>query len=210
MKCDFCAELRSSEETLFRATYKGLLETRIVLRNDRFAVLPTIGQLFEGSYLVIPTGHVERYAELSVSLRREALDLISRVEARLHHYGLPIIYEHGASCAEGTGCGVYHAHVHVVPLPRAASCEELLVQPGTPVETLHDAWEVAATASEYLAVRDTSGKTVLLTRDTPGLRLGSQFMRRRLAEAFGIQQPWDWREYSRPEPRLLRSVAALR
>jgi diadenosine tetraphosphate (Ap4A) HIT family hydrolase len=204
MKCDFCAELSSRLDTHFHSIYAGLLESRISLRQGGFAALPTVGQLFEGSYLVIPTNHVERYADLASSDRLEALQFVDLVEARVRELGRTFIYEHGARCESGAACGIYHAHIHVVPLPRQASCEELLGFEGTSMPDLQDAWHAAAGSTEYLLVRDSDKNVVFVSANAAGASFGSQFMRRRLVQLFNLADPWDWREYRAPESRLLR------
>src|SRR5947207_13804669 len=141
MKCDVCDELSAHGGTSLHSIYAGLLEARIALRDCGFAALPTIGQLFEGSYLVIPTRHVEKYTEMSRPQRQKAQAFLADVERRLQRYGPTIAYEHGASSVNGTGCGVYHAHVHVVPLPQATSCDQLLKGSGIYVPTLTAAWD---------------------------------------------------------------------
>lgn len=206
MNCDFCAELSFQAETRFGSIYAGLLDSRVVLKDEAFAALPTIGQLFEGSFLVIPTTHNERYADLLPAQRSKALQFVTSVERRLRSSGPTMIYEHGARSINGGGCGVYHAHVHVVPLPRHASVDELLLGvEGTCLSRVLDAWDEAAGASEYLLVRDTRGQVMLASQSSAGGPLGSQFMRRRLVELFQLQVPWDWREYRLPEPKLLRA-----
>lgn len=208
--CEFCAELQSPDRTWFRKVYGHVIDTRIVQRTDNFAALPTIGQLFEGSYLIIPTVHVERYTELSIALQAEVTEFAADIEARLRRYGPTIVFEHGASSVAGTGCGVYHAHIHIVPLPRNALSDEFVASGDWQPATLVDAWQAASSSTEYLMIRDTSNKVSLVTNTHLGSPLGSQFMRKRLVQLFGIAQPWDWREYAAPEPKLLRSVDALR
>jgi diadenosine tetraphosphate (Ap4A) HIT family hydrolase len=208
MKCEFCAELADQAETHFSSIYSGLLKSRLVHRCEEFAALPTIGQLFDSSYLVIPTSHLEKYSELLPARRERASHYI---ETLLRGLGPTLVYEHGASSAMGGGCGIYHAHVHVVPLPREISSDELL--PGVQVSrhpSIVEAWAKAEGKSEYLLVRDTHGNVGLADRDSKGGPFGSQFMRRRLAEVFELHAPWDWREYRSPETKLLRAARDLR
>jgi diadenosine tetraphosphate (Ap4A) HIT family hydrolase len=208
--CEFCAELQSSDRSRFRKIYGHMLYTRIAAKTDNFAALPTIGQLFEGSYLIVPNVHVERYAELPFALQAEASDFVAEIEVRLRNYGPTILFEHGATSAAGTGCGVYHAHIHIVPLPRPTLCEEFVAGSEFDPATLIGAWQAAHSTVEYLVIRDTSDRFALVTNTNDRPQLGSQFMRKRLVQLFGIANHWDWREYSAPEPKLLRSVAALR
>src|SRR5580693_3870002 len=61
--CEFCSELFDSPDTRFGNLY-GASVRRTVLDENGFVALPTIGQLFEASMLVLPKIHVERMADL--------------------------------------------------------------------------------------------------------------------------------------------------
>src|SRR5687768_2245990 len=115
--CDFCREIEGGRETTFRQIYQQVTPSRIVLRSENFVVLPTIGQLFVGSVLILPRRHRETFATLGEAERRELPALLNRVLSGVARFGEPIIFEHGAVSQTGGGCGVYHAHLHVVPLP---------------------------------------------------------------------------------------------
>jgi len=45
------------------------------------------------------------------------INFLGRIEILVRKFGKPVIFEHGAKCSTGGGCGIYHAHLHVVPLP---------------------------------------------------------------------------------------------
>ena len=210
MNCEFCDELNPIADTRFRAIYAGLLDSRIALKDADYVAFPTIGQLFEGSYLVVPTVHVEKFAQLSPDLRSNALRFVSRIESELRIASPTLVYEHGATSSIGGGCGIYHAHLHVVPLPEATSLEILLPGVlGTQPRTILEGWNQVEGASEYLLVQDTRGKVLVARQNAAGEPFGSQYMRRRLVELFQLQAPWDWRDYTLPEAKLLRTAQIL-
>ena len=84
--------------------------------NDKFVAVASIGALIEGWTLIVPKTH-----HLSMRNVYGSFEFSSIVGAVLppliHQYGSLIAFEHGAN-KEGsiTGCGVDHAHLHLVPM----------------------------------------------------------------------------------------------
>lgn len=206
--CDFCAEFHGNPENRFHKIY-GPSVSRILLRKAGFIVLPTIGQIFEGSLLILPERHIERIASLNQGQLADCMHVLDHAVTEVSKYGVPIVFEHGAtSCSQG-GCGIYHAHIHVVPLPSGtkATCEDLM--PHSPYEVfpaIHEAYRGLTNINEYLLLRDTTG-TVATLCVSPEIKhlVPSQVFRQRLQENFGLKQPWDWRAYSQ-EQSLLQVV----
>ena len=109
--CTLCAELAIRSG---RASWnQPLIETK------NFVVLPSLGALVEGWLLILPRRHVLSMGALSTRLQAEADELEGSTRSLLKaRYGSRIVaFEHGPSAAKhGTGCGVDHAHLHVLPL----------------------------------------------------------------------------------------------
>jgi len=83
---------------------------------DHFAIA-SVGALVPGWVLICPRAHTTNMADLYDD--SQSVDLRLRVSEILRaRYGLPVrLFEHGANCAGSTtGCGVDHAHSHLVPL----------------------------------------------------------------------------------------------
>ena len=90
---------------------------QVLHETDHFVVVPTVGALVEGWLLIItkqpylcmggmPTGE---FHELS-SLKELVCSVLSEC------YGDITVFEHGPSQpGQGVGCGVDHAHLHVLP-----------------------------------------------------------------------------------------------
>lgn len=206
--CEFCAELSHSVPNRFADIYGPSL-SRVLIRQSGFVVLPTIGQIFEGSLLILPECHVERMAALPSQQRETCLELVEVVVSRLSSYGNPIVFEHGAAACTNGACGIYHAHLHVVPVPHDSGlqCHELM--PTDQFETsatLSEALANIAQVEEYLLLRATNREVAYL-KITPEFRplVPSQWFRRRLAERFDLRRPWDWRLYG-IEPWLLATL----
>jgi len=67
-----------------------------------------------------------------------------------------------------------------------------------------EAYNQLALCDHYLLLRDTHGQVAVIQPGSdPTGRFPSQYFRRVLAAHFGLDAPWDWREYDFPEPALL-------
>jgi diadenosine tetraphosphate (Ap4A) HIT family hydrolase len=167
--------------------------------------LPTLGQLFTGSLLVLPIEHTETCAALPVDLQREMLRLLDDMVRRAREFGHPVVFEHGAVAATGGGCGIHHAHMHIVPVPKATAASTLFPEHAACAPDIQTALGELHSADEYLLL---AADDAVLFRD---LRVDagafpSQFFRRRLAEHFQLTAPWDWRAYDAVEPALLDTL----
>jgi len=133
---------------------------------------------------------------LPAVLRPEADQLESQVRKLLRErYNKPIVgFEHGPSAPKhGTGCGVDHAHLHLVPL----DCDlRSGVVPFLPVgqEWLPSGWierEAAFRCGlDYLYLKeDEVAGLIAVSRD-----FGSQVFRKAIAEHFGRANQFNWRD----------------
>jgi diadenosine tetraphosphate (Ap4A) HIT family hydrolase len=205
--CEFCAEF-SGDCSRFRRIY-GLGVRRIVRSYGEVVVIPTIGQMFPASMLVVPTQHVETTAEAGASVLEQVDHALRDLSGRLAHLGRVLVFEHGARRCTKSGCGVYHAHIHVLPLPGHVSSEVFL--PNTIARrgrSLSAALGQLADSENYFLCQDTYGRVAFcdakVDPDAPWLT--SQFGRRTLAAHFGLRCDWDWRSYLQPEPGLLDAL----
>jgi diadenosine tetraphosphate (Ap4A) HIT family hydrolase len=203
--CDFCREFTRSEDSRFSSIYAGVLESREVWANREFVVLPTLGQLLKGSLLIMPRMHVERFADLSSESRSRVQVVLAELEKSF--IGPSIVFEHGAKYPTGGGCGIFHAHIHLVPVPNPISINDILPRRSVEHATLIETWRDNECTEEYLIVGDTDGRFASLDRAAiQELGVTSQFMRRFLVNHFGIPRSWDWRAYDQPEKELIQIV----
>lgn len=207
--CEFCDELAGVPSSRFANLYRNDLQTRVVLENDEFVAMPTFGQLFAGSLLILPRRHVERFADLMTDeMRQVNAFLETLLDFVKSNY---VLFEHGARCVSGGGCGIYHAHLHVVPVPTYLKIEDMLpsVRVGHP--SLLDAWSINCEKEEYIVACDTHGTVASIDQNVIRENgFGSQHMRKLLVRHFSLDKPWDWREYEAPEQDLLQTVADRR
>lgn len=206
LNCEFCQEFGTGEPNRFSEIYRGVTNSRIVARTRRFVAIPTLGQLFEGSLLVLPVAHLETCGQLDSDARSEMLSLADDMLVRTAAFGYPIYFEHGATAASAGGCGIHHAHLHIVPLPRKEATAALFPEATMGLEDLASAWSALERSDHYLLLGD-GDRTLVHNIQADVGRFPSQFFRRRLVETFRLAVPWDWRAYGYVEPALVRTLA---
>jgi diadenosine tetraphosphate (Ap4A) HIT family hydrolase len=202
--CEFCQEFAGSSPR-FEKLYGQLASTRVIARTGRFVALPTLGQLFTGSLLILPVDHVETCARLTAEARQELGELVAKMAHRVREFGEPIIFEHGATEPTGGGCGIYHAHLHIVPVPNPTLASTLFPEHQAQTQDLQRAWDSLQNVDEYLLMC-ADGQTLYSDLTGQPKRFPSQFFRRRIAEHFRLEAPWDWRLYTDVEPALLQTL----
>src|SRR5205807_1611386 len=120
-------------------------------------------------------------------------------------YGTCVAFEHGARSERG-GCGISHAHLHMVPVPKGNQFTDQLLGK-------HKFAQVARVAeiddrvggSPYLYIESAAGSRYVAT---VGL-IPSQYLRRCLAMSLG-QPSWDWRQTGTEESVVVCSKRLTR
>ena len=190
--CCFCTEL-SGRSGDFASIYPEITKGRFVHQTPGFVVFPSLGQLSPGHLLIVPRLHVKSFAALPTALRDEAVQVFAwAVSAVERQFSAPVCFEHGsAEAAESGGCGIVHAHLHVVPaggtnlaLPPSIGrgWRRLSGAPALPPSLL------AMAAEGYFWWRDPKGAAFA----EPVQHAPSQFLRRHVAMLLGADT-WDWR-----------------
>lgn len=183
--CDFCIEADP------RPRVKPNNGSRPVWRRGRFVLMPTLGPLTDKHMLLVPQDHVTGFARLPASLRVEAMQTIRLAREYLtQNFASCVSFEHGTAIGgSGGGCGIVHAHMHLVPTHR--HIEALPQITGAVWRHVGDNWmdELAATNRDasYVFLESPSGERHLAIVE----ELPSQFIRRWLAEQ--LLTEWDWR-----------------
>lgn len=69
--------------------------------------------------MIVPKEHTLSMAQSAVKYSVELEELLREVQQKIEaHFGPTTVFEHGATYEDTTfGCGIDHAHLHVVPLP---------------------------------------------------------------------------------------------
>lgn len=164
-------------------------------RIERLVVVPSKGALVPGWVLVVPIDHVLTLAELPQPSRSPFAALVARVEARLlATVGPSVLFEHGpAAVGRSAGCGVDHAHLHVVPVPvdlRKAAVQAEVLDAALPWTPAAWPWEARTEPDkDYLFVRDADGAGWMAEATS----LPSQAFRQTLCRHLR-QEHWNWRD----------------
>ncbi|NEA36093.1 HIT domain-containing protein [Streptomyces sp. SID13031] len=156
-------------------------------------ILPSVGSLVAGWLLVVPTRHVVALAELSASERIEFMATTSTVRDKVRQqFGPTVSFEHGpATEKRSAGCGVDHAHLHIVPTRAALLGIDSATgyQPSwTEAEWPWDAAAAHEAGLDYLYFSDQSDHALV----SVGEDIPSQFFRRLIAKDLGHDR-WDWK-----------------
>lgn len=193
--CCICQEIDSQAvpETIKK---RYLITRRLQPWRDAFVVMPSVSPLSAGHLLVFPRRHVRQLAALSrldgLELQQLAGHLVSSLASC---FGPPYIFEHGASSAPDSACGIVHAHLHLVPLPADIhACLTADVErdfPADRVDCLSSVLCGANRSSAYLLYGSSVGALSLSRRPC----IPSQLMRRRIAEKLGSSH-WNWHDLS--------------
>ncbi len=203
--CDFCDEFSGGVVNSFFRLYGNTLNSRIIASSSHFNIIPTIGQIVEGYLLIVPKAHHRALADLPPDLLDELAYIVNAIHsAILARYGTYIMFEHGTRGQSSGGCGVMHAHMHVLPF--AATNDPIDVVKGNyPCKTIEsvDQMSEATTRSSYLFYQDTSSNRYIFQTDY----LPSQYVRQLLARALS-SEAWDWRA-AEQEPRLVTTITCF-
>lgn len=165
---------------------------RPVRETLNFVVLPSLGSLVPGWLLVFPRAHYRALADCREDQREELRYLRLELDGLLSNtFSSPVAqFEHGAVCGGVVGCGVFHAHLHLVPtaydlLGAGRALFPDLVWHEAP--NLDSVWETDH-PEDYLCIEQ-EGRTSVSTSDG----IPSQFFRRALSAAMERPHEWNWR-----------------
>jgi ATP adenylyltransferase len=198
--CAFCADLRASHPPLAATP---------VAETSGFVAWASLGALAEGHVLVLPRHHVINMSALPNPAQHDLLDFVGALRQRLRErYGAVSMFEHGPiePCSP-VGCSIDHAHLHLVPCSSSLvrmSAETYPDLPWALSRGLREALAVPKPAP-YLIVADDDDTTALAI----DLGIGSQAIRKVLAQQGGNADKWNWAEHPNHET-LARTLRALR
>jgi diadenosine tetraphosphate (Ap4A) HIT family hydrolase len=201
--CEFCNEFAGGSANSFAANYANEIASRTILEEDDFRVLPSLGQIVPGYLLLVPNHHYLSFADMPLEELEAAKALKESLTSQMRGaYGDCLIFEHGVRAPDSGGCGISHAHLHVVPFPHGKE----------PIEQLTRAFQFEEVPNLLDLKWIPSGKSYLYYESVRGSSyvfyppfIPSQYVRRLLAEALGTQA-WDWRNCGKEE-RFLSTLA---
>jgi ATP adenylyltransferase len=187
-----------------------------LFESSNFVALPSLGSMVEGWLLVVPKAHYLSTGALSPNLAHEMARFQTQLVDKLRPlYGNICAFEHGpARSGRNIGCGVDHAHLHLVPLSFDLATA---ADPFMPLNTewMPATWESCRTASEnnrdYLYLEQPIGKARIAITDG---NFGSQIFRKAIAARLGMHEQFSWRDFPQTEViahtvRTLRNAMAI-
>jgi ATP adenylyltransferase len=181
-----------------------------LLESPNFVVLPSLGALVEGWLLIVPKHHFVSFGEIPDTVTSEFVNLkAATCEIIRQVYGTVCAFEHGPSRAGcNVGCGVDHAHVHLVPLEfdlAAAVAPHLPEKSSWSKGNLADCCGAFLEGADYLYLEQPLGEGRIIKGD----RLGSQLFRRAIADRLAISEQYNWRTHSQLAT-IEKTIEALR
>jgi ATP adenylyltransferase len=186
--CRLCSELKLNNPKNFWNVP--------LFESQNFVVLPSLGAIVEGWLLIVPKTHFICIGEMSDLLISEMIELKEKMCGILEeNFGPVVSFEHGPNkIACQIGCGVDHAHLHIVP------CDFDLSEVAKPFlpnqiewsEANHQDCKIAfQKGKDYLYVEQPIGKG----RIAIDQKFESQIFRKAIASEIGIPTMYNWREY---------------
>ena len=203
--CEFCDEFSGGTRNAFGHSYGNDVPDRTVLETAHLKVLPSLGHFVKGYLLVVPKVHHMALADMPTTVLREVDAVKTMLTRRLApRYGSYTFFEHGTRTLAAGGCGIYHAHLHALPLKADAVLLKLQGQfPFRRIESILDL-STAEQGESYLYFEERAGHSWLFFPKV----LPSQYLRRLAAESLGITQ-WDWRQSGREDTFLATRAEVL-
>lgn len=187
----------------------------VLYESNNFVVVPSLGSMVEGWVLIISKEHYVCMGAVPTFLIDELYKVLSFTTDTLEHvYCAPTVFEHGPSSeGQDIGCGVDHAHLHVVPLGfslLASSSVGEVVEPLSWVRAengLASLEKLYEMKKPYLYIKEPDSGGFYSTPDT----VPCQFLRKIIARELGIPDRYDYNEHSflGNVKRTIRSVQML-
>jgi hypothetical protein len=161
-------------------------------------VTPTLGSILPNWVLVIPRVRALNFAEWSRATNRNPAGLIDWVAACCNVDADRLIwFEHGAATSGSVvGCGVEHAHLHVL-IDAPFTFQELSRELQSSSQLR---WRAEAATCAYSGLQMNKSYLFAASADHASIAtdveaVGSQFMRRAVARLIGTPETWDYKQY---------------
>jgi len=167
----------------------------VVFESDNFVAVPSLGSLVPGWLLVVPKLKILSIGSLRPQMFPEFENFLTTAASKVaSRFGDVAIFEHGASRpASSVGCGVDHAHVHIVP-----STADLLQGAREIAPEVH--WETVPSIRSLASPTFSSKPYLYVQSEISGYghvgiapELPSQLFRRVIAAHLGTPQLYDWK-----------------
>jgi len=186
-KCIYC-------DNILNGQVKKATCDEILFETSNFVVTTSLGAFVEGWVLIISKRHITSMSRLSEGELSEPNTTMGDVRTKVEQiYGKTVVFEHG-SLVPGThfGCGIDHAHVHIVPFNYS-------IIPIVDQEKPNICWrpiirieDIIVEKKPYLFIIDREERNGVISNPDS---IPSQFIRRVLAKHLGIPESFDYHQY---------------
>lgn len=190
--CRFCTKFLAG-----KIGQRDIIWDYVLFQSHNFVVVPSLGAIVEGWLLVVPKRHYLCMGGLTENLFTELQTLRKHVSCVLESFYGPIVaFEHGPAMGDqAVGCGVDHAHLHLVPI-EIDLLERLPEVFGDqlewkPVDGIKDTKLFHDRGLSYLYLEQPLGHALLTTHPN----FESQIFRRIIAQYYGRGERYNWREH---------------
>lgn len=126
--CYFCEEINNNRFPDEFVRNCGIVN-RVLEQCDNFVAVPSLSPITLGHVLIIPKYHVTSMMQVDRAMMSELENFTNKIMKIIAiNIGAPIIFEHGIGEGKAGGCGVNHAHLHILPMkPDSASNLQLII-----------------------------------------------------------------------------------
>jgi ATP adenylyltransferase len=183
-----------------------------ILETDFFVVLPTVAPLVEGWLLVVPKESALCFAKIPITKFHELEVLLASTLYMVETaYGPAAVFEHGpASPNSRIGCGVDHAHLHVVPTGYDILSTAQVIAPNvhwTACTSIRAVAECEPTRDYWFLHQSSYSNPCHIGQLADG-KVPSQLFRQVIASNIGRPSDYDWKQDAR-EGIIAATVARL-
>ena len=211
--CDFCTEIYDLRRSLFYKIYKNTdISSRVIGETRSFIVFPTIGHFIKYYLIIIPKRHIESMSKLEIDELIELQQFIEKIKTALSQYGYVVCFEHGGGLKVGGSCSVYHAHMHIMPLPSKLRLSSFF-HDNCSIEQSNNFTECYISlknTSQYLFTMETDGNISFIDTSNTSHLYSSQYFRKKISDYYKINASWNWREYNSIEENLMDTIRKLK
>lgn len=159
-----------------------------------FIAIPSQGSLVPGWVLILPRRTIISMVEMNEDERCDYQIFVREVLERLEaNFGPVTMFEHGASHTGSImGCGVDHAHVHLVPLDfnlaKEAASDTSIGLTWCEITEKMNLAERVRPGQHYMTITIPTGRTFLSVGGAPT----SQYLRKLIAARLDKGRRWDY------------------
>ena len=193
--CCFCTEFEiGTMPAEFQS--KSQIARRTIAETGEFIAIPSVSPLRMGHLLTLPKRHITSALQFDHKSRLEFINFTSELSKDVSKsLGPTIFFEHGVAPGSGGGCGVDHAHWHILPCSEdefnSLVNEVEFDFPALSWTTFEHLNSDKYDRHSYLLLGQTCEKIAFSTASV----IPSQYLRQKIASIFGLDQ-WNWREHS--------------